>query len=92
MKYVLVALMLLLGASSLPSAGDTPSFDAPTPSALESMQRLDADPTSNLLKPGTPQVMQQQCCKICTVGKACGDSCINRDYQCHQPRGCACNG
>ena len=32
------------------------------------------------------------CCKVCTKGKACGDSCINRNYTCHQPPGCACDG
>ncbi|HEY3404716.1 MAG TPA: hypothetical protein VGK59_15105 [Ohtaekwangia sp.] len=33
-----------------------------------------------------------ECCKICKKGKACGDSCISRDYECHKPQGCACNG
>lgn len=23
------------------------------------------------------------CCKVCSKGKACGDSCIARDKQCH---------
>jgi len=32
------------------------------------------------------------CCKVCTTGKACGDSCISKSYTCHQPPGCACNG
>ena len=31
------------------------------------------------------------CCKVCSAGKACGDSCINKAYTCHQPKGCACN-
>ena len=31
------------------------------------------------------------CCKICTRGKACGNSCINLSYTCRQPPGCACN-
>jgi hypothetical protein len=31
------------------------------------------------------------CCKICTVGKACGDSCINAAYTCHRGTGCACD-
>lgn len=31
------------------------------------------------------------CCRVCSVGKACGNSCINRNYTCHQPPGCACN-
>ncbi len=32
------------------------------------------------------------CCKVCTKGKACGDSCIAKHLNCHKPRGCACNG
>lgn len=32
------------------------------------------------------------CCKICTTGKACGDSCISRSYTCHKGPGCACDG
>ncbi len=35
--------------------------------------------------------MSPACYKICTWGKACGNSCINAAYQCHQPSGCACN-
>ncbi|MDD5370442.1 MAG: hypothetical protein PHQ40_15270 [Anaerolineaceae bacterium] len=32
------------------------------------------------------------CCKVCTTGKACGNTCINKNYTCHKPPGCACNG
>lgn len=32
------------------------------------------------------------CCKVCTTGKACGDSCISRDKTCQVGSGCACNG
>lgn len=35
---------------------------------------------------------QRSCCKVCHAGKACGNSCISRDKECHQPRGCACDG
>ena len=31
------------------------------------------------------------CCKICTRGKACGNTCISRAYECHTPPGCACD-
>ncbi len=31
------------------------------------------------------------CCRVCTTGKACGNSCINRQLTCHQPPGCACD-
>ena len=29
------------------------------------------------------------CCKVCTTGKACGNSCISRLKSCHKPAGCA---
>ncbi len=32
------------------------------------------------------------CCKVCTKGKVCGNSCIAKEKDCHQPPGCACNG
>lgn len=30
------------------------------------------------------------CCKQCSAGQPCGNSCISRAYACHQPPGCAC--
>ena len=32
------------------------------------------------------------CCKVCTTGKACGDSCIAKNKTCNAGAGCACNG
>jgi hypothetical protein len=32
------------------------------------------------------------CCKVCSAGKACGNSCIARWKTCHKGKGCACNG
>ena len=32
------------------------------------------------------------CCKTCSKGKACGNSCIARDRACSKPKGCACDG
>lgn len=32
------------------------------------------------------------CCKICKKGKACGNSCISRSYNCTKSKGCACDG
>jgi hypothetical protein len=40
--------------------------------------------------PFTP--LAQACCKTCTVGKACGNTCISRDKTCHVGPGCACDG
>ncbi|MGL4609022.1 MAG: PEGA domain-containing protein [Trueperaceae bacterium] len=30
------------------------------------------------------------CCKYCSKGKPCGDTCISRSYTCHKGPGCAC--
>ena len=30
------------------------------------------------------------CCKVCTTGKPCGDSCIADTDTCHTDSGCAC--
>jgi hypothetical protein len=38
------------------------------------------------------QASPMACCKVCTKGKACGNSCIAKDKKCHQPPGCACDG
>lgn len=32
------------------------------------------------------------CCRVCTTGKACGDSCIAESSTCNAGPGCACNG
>src|SRR5690606_5051619 len=33
----------------------------------------------------------QSCCKTCSKGKACGDSCIAKDKDCKKGTVCACN-
>ncbi len=38
-----------------------------------------------------PIVLAQACCKMCSKGKACGDTCISRDKSCHVGSGCACD-
>lgn len=34
---------------------------------------------------------RSECCKVCSKGKACGDSCISRSYTCRKAKGCACD-
>jgi len=40
----------------------------------------------------TVSVAEAYCCKVCSKGKACGDSCIARHKTCHKGYGCACDG
>jgi hypothetical protein len=41
--------------------------------------------------PEFPGSGPKTCCKVCTIGKACGDTCISRHYTCHVGPGCACD-
>lgn len=43
------------------------------------------------LEAGPERVFAAACCKVCSKGKACGNSCINRSYSCSKPPGCACD-
>jgi hypothetical protein len=36
------------------------------------------------------KIWGHHCCRICTRGEACGDSCIDPDYTCEESPGCAC--
>jgi len=46
---------------------------------------------SGVAAPAPTQAARRSCCRICTTGRACGNSCISRRYTCRQPRGCACD-
>ena len=48
--------------------------------------------TNGCYQPPAQEPQQGTCCKICKTGKACGDSCINKSYNCTKPKGCACDG
>lgn len=37
-----------------------------------------------------PSSNSDSCCRHCSSGKPCGDSCISRDKTCSKPSGCAC--
>lgn len=43
------------------------------------------------LPASAPASAPSACCKVCDRGKACGDSCIAKYLDCHQPPGCACD-
>jgi hypothetical protein len=55
--------------------------------AAPPLRALPEAPTSS-----PPPAQPRSCCRVCTTGKACGNSCISRRYTCRQPAGCACNG
>ncbi len=63
---------------------------APILSTLPSQAQPRSQPPA--ISSSTNPVRPAGCCKVCTVGKPCGNSCISRSYTCHQPPGCACAG
>ncbi len=46
-------------------------------------------PPNEQTRPAPPPV---PCCKHCTKGCPCGNSCISCQKVCHKPPGCACSG
>jgi hypothetical protein len=90
---ILTAAILLCGVSS---ASDTVPASTANEGSQVTSQFVPTRSAAFLTSLGieTPQaaVAQQGCCKICTRGKACGNTCISQDKVCHVGRGCACDG
>lgn len=70
---------------------DIPEILCSDPSQLSA---LDAGPVgaARVVSPPPSTPPTRTCCRVCTTGKACGNSCIARSSTCRQPPGCACNG
>jgi hypothetical protein len=70
--------------------GDIPEIVCSVPEQLAVPGQIPlgvaALPTPPTQPPTTP------CCRVCTTGKACGNTCIARKRTCRTPPGCACNG
>ncbi|NBB82766.1 MAG: hypothetical protein GVY28_05105 [Alphaproteobacteria bacterium] len=87
--------VLMLGFANPASAGSDGGDRADPIPAVDVTAIPDGSPVSPAaMTPWTAEQVDvaQRCCRICRVGKACGDSCISRSYRCHQPPGCACDG
>jgi hypothetical protein len=48
-------------------------------------------PQNSDVKAKASDSVVEGCCKVCSRGKACGNSCISLSYVCRQPPGCACD-
>ena len=93
MPRILIALLALLSLTSA-ARSDTP----PSPTAdIHATLFNQAHPGSPLLRSVTSRgalhsTPALSCCKVCSVGKACGNTCISRNKTCHVGPGCACDG
>ena len=72
------------GEERPPSPAGQPSPGAARPNP--------AGPRTNTGASMSGCIPRHRCCRVCTTGKACGNSCINARLNCHKGRGCACDG
>jgi len=83
MKRITSALALVLFA--FVAVADSPTESAGHwPEVLASADRGFPEP-----QPVAPS-KAFDCCKVCSTGKPCGDTCIAREKVCHVGPGCAC--
>jgi hypothetical protein len=84
--FLSAAILAAFSWSPVSAVELAPSYD--TLAAVAQAVGLEAE----VYEQSVPEVQQVACCKICSKGKACGDSCISRSYNCTKGPGCACNG
>jgi beta-lactamase superfamily II metal-dependent hydrolase len=74
-------------------ANDDGSFvvttDRSDPKGIVQFRRFVQDSAPPAITP--VEAPSPACCRVCTTGQACGNTCISRAKQCRQPPGCACN-
>lgn len=85
----LAGLIVRLYTPAEPPASASPA--SPTFTGQATAEAESSADTSVNDAPDPAPAPQQYCCKVCSTGKACGDSCISRSYTCHKAPGCACD-
>lgn len=87
MKTLVLMVMLVL---ALPAAETHADPDTTSPDAAVNDNAAPQDNTDVLS--ASQDAPEPVCCKVCSKGKACGDTCISKEKTCEEPRGCACDG
>jgi hypothetical protein len=84
----LAAALLAAGLVAAPAIGAAPE----RPDATGAAVALEPAPRAPVKIEGKTLAAEpeKQCCKHCSKGKPCGNSCIAKSKTCHQPPGCAC--
>ena len=82
-------LLTLLSGGGEASANETAAALVGERQCTEIASLFEELDTAALLE--TKCTPRSKCCKVCSKGKACGDSCISKKYNCKKGSGCACN-
>ncbi len=73
-----------------------PAFSASPATSIHSLSALPAagrcTTQSQSVRSNAFPTPAAGCCKICHIGKACGNTCIAAEKVCHIGPGCACDG
>jgi hypothetical protein len=94
MQRVLAILVTLLSLTTI-AYSETPTVPAAAaPATLFAAVNANNRLLRSLAVPCTAHAPPTAlaCCKVCSVGKACGNTCISREKTCHVGQGCACDG
>lgn len=86
MRLLLLTLLALTTSTAFADAAP-----ASAPSVTIPIQAAHAGTSLKALGPASPAA-SGYCCKVCSVGKACANTCISREKTCHVGQGCACDG
>lgn len=82
-RFLVFVLMIVLAAPALAAV--------PEPAPMTPWTEAAPPPAATVEAPqASPAEVATSCCKHCSKGKPCGDSCIARDKTCRAPPGCAC--
>lgn len=79
-RVLLVVVVAMAPASAEPRLSSRPPIAASIQELIESSRRQTAE----------PQLARRFCCKRCTKGIPCGNSCIAAWKRCRVGPGCAC--
>jgi hypothetical protein len=92
MPRALAILLALLSFTASASSETSPGRTAAAQATLFTPAHTDNWLFRSLTGEGAVHSTAVACCKVCSVGKACGNTCISRDKTCHVGQGCACDG
>ena len=84
---LVLATTILLPGETL----DTCASHLTGPESIDQVAAVHASATNLAASRQRRCTPRRACCRVCSQGKACGNSCINRNFTCHQPPGCACD-
>ncbi|UFM65536.1 hypothetical protein LOS78_18070 [Paracoccus sp. MA] len=87
MRPFLIAFLVSFSLPSFANDGAAPVLGALTAEDIQDARQRLLD-----LRGPDAALLDAACCKMCSKGKACGDSCISRDKQCRKGVGCTCDG